>query len=101
MAETNPNTEEKEPGFLAENKKLIVAVIVIILMLVFIFRNMHDVTFYPIFFKVEMPMVVVILTFFGIGAISVWIYSHFGKKELKRKLREAEKKLKQLGEKLP
>lgn len=97
MTENTPNPPaEKEPGFFAENKKLIVAGLVVILMLLFIFMNMDEVEFW-LFFKVKMPMVVVILMFFSIGAIGTWVYAHFGRKELKKKLREAEKKLKSLG----
>jgi len=102
MSETTPpvpTQDEKEPNFFSENKKLIVAGLVIILMLLFIFMNKHDVEFW-LFFKVKMPMVIVILMFFSIGAIGAWVFAHFGKKELKRKLKAAEKRLKQLGEKI-
>lgn len=98
---TNPAQEqpEKEGNFFSENKKLIVTGIVIIIMLLFIFMNLDPVKFW-ILFEVEMPMVVVILMFFSIGAITAWVYAYFNKKELKRKLKAAEKRLKQLGESL-
>ncbi len=85
---------EKEPNFFSENKKLIAIGVVVILMLVFIFENMHEVGFWLLVFPVHLPMVIVILLFFSIGAISVWIYSYFHKKELKRKIKALETRLK-------
>jgi uncharacterized integral membrane protein len=91
-----PKTEvaEKEPSFFSENKKLITIGVIIILMLIFIFENMHEVGFWLLVFPVRLPMVIVILLFFSIGAISVWVYSYFHKKELKRKIKALELKLK-------
>jgi uncharacterized integral membrane protein len=85
---------EKEPNFFSENKKLITIGVIIILMLVFIFENMHEVGFWLLVFPVRLPMVIVILLFFSIGAISVWVYSYIHKKELKRKVKALEAKLK-------
>lgn len=101
MTETTPQIPkppvvpaEKEPSFFAENKKLIAIGVIIILMLIFIFENMHEVGFWLLVFPVRLPMVVVILLFFSIGAISVWVYSYFHKKELTRKIKALETRLK-------
>src|SRR6478735_1074725 len=87
-------TEEKEPGFFKENKKLVYTGIIIFLMLIFIFENMHEVQFWLLVLPIGMPMVIVILLFFSIGAISVWVYSYFVKKELRRKIKSLETRLK-------
>jgi uncharacterized integral membrane protein len=86
--------EEKEPNFFSENKKLIYTALVVILMLVFIFENLEPVKFWLLFVGIELPMVIVILLFFSIGAIWVWVYSYFTKKELKRKIKSLESRLK-------
>lgn len=86
--------EEKEPNFFSENKKLIYTGIIIILMLVFIFENLEPVEFWLLFVGIELPMVIVILLFFSIGAISVWVYSYFTKKELRKKIKSLETRLK-------
>ncbi|HYG52297.1 MAG TPA: LapA family protein [Flavobacteriales bacterium] len=85
---------EKEPGFFSENKKLIYTAIVIVLMLVFIFENLHEVGFWLLVFPVHLPMVIVILLFFSIGAVWVWITSYFAKKELRKKIKNLESRLK-------
>lgn len=88
------DAHEKEPNFFSENKKLITVALIIILMLIFIFENMHEVSFWLLVFPVRLPMVIVILLFFSIGAISVWVYSYFHKKELRKKIKLLETKLK-------
>lgn len=89
-------TETQEPGFLKEYKKEIIIGIIIILMLIFIFQNMEQTEFTLFFVKMHFPLVILILMFFAIGAISVWVYSYFHKKELKRTIRTLEAKLKKL-----
>lgn len=89
-----PEVIEKEPSFFSENKKLVYTGIIIILMLVFIFENLHEVGFWLLVVPIKLPMVIIIITFFSIGAISVWIYSYFSKKELKKKIRALEGRLK-------
>lgn len=98
MSEATPPAlnNEKEPSFFAENKKLIIVAGIVIVMLVFIFQNMHDVRFWLLFIPVTMPMVVLILLFFSIGASAVWVYSYFNKKELKKKIRTLEAQIKKL-----
>ncbi len=91
---SNDVKEEKEPGFFAEHKKLIVVCLIALLMLLFIFQNLHPVIFTLFFIPMNIPLVILILMFFGIGSISVWVYSYFNKKELKKKIRNLESKLK-------
>jgi uncharacterized integral membrane protein len=94
---TVPKEEQiQEPGFLKEYKKEIVIGVIIILMLIFIFQNMDETIFTLFWVKMRFPLVILILMFFSIGAISVWVYSYFHKKELKRKIRTLEAELKKL-----
>lgn len=97
MTENNPapvTPTEKEPSFFAENKKMIVIGVIVLLMLIFIATNLHEVEFSLLFIPIKMPMVVCILLFFFIGAVTAWVYSFYGKKELKKKIKELERKLK-------
>lgn len=85
---------EKEPSFFSENKKLIYTGLIVVLMLVFIFQNLHEVGFWLLVFPIQLPMVIIILMFFSIGAIWVWVTSYFAKKELRKKIKALETRLK-------
>ena len=82
-----------EPSFISKYKKEILIVLIAILMILFIVMNSGDVMFSLIFWKFPIPLVILILLFFTIGLVSAWVYSYFHRKELRKKVRELESKL--------
>lgn len=85
-------------GFWQYKREIVVALLVI-LIVVFLYQNSEKVDFKLIFWTLHIPLIVLVLSFFALGALIAWGYNFFksqeGKRELKRLKAELENIMKE------
>ena len=93
----------EEKSFLStlkEYRKEIIVGFLIILLLVFMIQNSHDVDFNLIVTDMDIPLIVLILGFSSLGAIIVGVYWYINNRDKKREKKELEKEVDSLKERI-
>ncbi len=89
----------KERSFienLAHYRKEIFIGIMVILVILFMVMNSQKVEFSMVFFKTEVPLIILILLFSGIGALTVGIYWYLSNRDKKVLITELKKQIDKL-----
>lgn len=81
----------QEESFLSKMNKYrkeIITGLLIILLIVFMVQNSHDVDFYLVFTDMHVPLIVLILAFAALGASIVGVYWMMSSRDKKRTIKE-------------
>lgn len=93
----------KEESFLSKanryRKEILVGILIIIL-LIFMIQNSHDVDFNLVFTDMDVPLIVLILGFAGLGAAIVGVYWLLANRDKKRTIKDLNRKVLDLEAKL-
>lgn len=81
---------------LAHYRKEIFMGIMIILLILFMVMNSQKVEFSMVFFKTEVPLIVLILLFSGIGAATIGIYWYLSNRDKKTTIKGLHKQIEKL-----
>jgi len=77
-------------------RKEIFAGFLIIIAILFLVKNADDVTFHLVFFKIEVPLIILLTIFTALGAGIVAVYWRFSHQEQKFKIRELQSEVERL-----
>lgn len=94
------NTEKRSfanraVAFINTYRKEILVGLILLIAILFLVKNADEVEFDLVFFKIDAPLVFLLLLFGGIGAGIVALYWRMSQKDLKYRIRELEAKLKE------
>ena len=84
--------EEKKKNIWYYRKEILVAIIVI-LVVVFLYQNSKPVDFKLIFWKLEVPLIILVFSFFVIGVLTMWIYNFSKSSEKKKEIKNLKSEL--------
>lgn len=90
---TQPKKESNIWPTIKKYRKEIFAGFLIIIAILFLVKNAYDVTFHLVFFKIQVPLIILLTIFAAIGAGIVAVYWRFSHQEQKFKIRELQMEL--------
>jgi len=89
-------SEESFISQMRKYRKEILVGLAILILLIFMVQNAHDVKFYLVFTDMSVPLIVLILGFTALGALTVGIYWMISNRDKKRDIKELKQKINDL-----
>lgn len=88
MSEQKEN--QKEESFLVKYKKEIFGGILVLIAVIFFFKNDEQATFWYFIGTAKAPLVVFLVLFYAFGFLTHFIISYFAKKDMKKQIKDLE-----------